>query len=148
VTEVQIHQRHQNHGIRLARLENNDTPIIVKPLQNGDLFAKALFGYTINGNKVIVLTGEIQYEKLVYASAETELTIAADLTYVYVELEWATGTITIKQDTVKANATSSDACFCKWLYLLNYTAPSRVSVKTYGHTGGAITITPVFAPSP
>lgn len=114
--------------------------------RGGYPWSQVLFGHKIAGNKFIVMAGEIQYTKSIYASAETSLTIASDLTYVYVELEWATETATIKQSTDKAAAMSSDSCFRKWLYLLNYSAPSSVRVKLYGNGGGgAISIAPVFA---
>jgi hypothetical protein len=105
---------------------------------------KLLFGYSIDGNVFTVKAGQIHFRDKIYAVAETELTIAADLTYVYVEMEWGTGISSLKQTTTIANATASSSCFRKWLYLLNYTAPASVSVKTYGHTGGAISIMPVF----
>jgi hypothetical protein len=105
---------------------------------------KLLFGYSISGNVITVKAGEVHFRDKIYTAAETALTIAADLTYVYVEMEWGTGISSIKQTTAIATATASNACFRKWLYLLNYTAPASVSVKTYGHTGGAISIMPVF----
>lgn len=105
---------------------------------------KTLFGYSISGAQFTVLVGEIHFRDQIYSSAETDLTIAADLTYVYVEMEWGTGTMSIKQRTVKADATANDTHFRKWLYLLNFTAPASISIKTYGHVGGAISIMPVF----
>ncbi len=105
---------------------------------------KLLFGYSIDGNVFTVLAGEIHFRDLILSSAEKDLTIANNLTYVYVELEWGTNLCTIKQTTSKATATASNSSFRKWLYLLDYTAPDSVSINTYGHTGGAISIQPVF----
>jgi len=105
---------------------------------------KVLFGYSISGNIFTVLVGEIHFKDQIYTSAEADLTIAATDSYVYVEMEWGTGICSIKQDTDKTKATVSDSHFRKWLYQLTYVAPTTVSVKLYGHTGGAISIMPVL----
>jgi hypothetical protein len=105
---------------------------------------KLLFGYSIAGDVFTVKAGEVHFRDKIYTADETPLTIANDLTYVYVEMEWGTGISSIKQTTTKASATTSNSCFRKWLYLLDYTAPDSVSINTYGHTGGAISIQPVF----
>ena len=127
------------------RAHRRSSPIIEWPnMGDGFPWANVLFGYTIAGNVFTVVPGEIHFKEQIYGSGSTPLTIAADLTYVYVEMVWGTGATTIKQSTNKLDATTSSSCFRKWLYLLNYTAPSAVSIKTYGHTGGAISIMPVF----
>ena len=75
----------------------------------GDTFPwdKLLFGYSIAGNIFTVLAGEIHFRDIIYDVAETDLTIADDLDYIYVEMEWGTGTCTIKQTTNRATATAS-----------------------------------------
>lgn len=108
---------------------------------------KVLFGYTISGADITVMAGEIHFKKSIYTCAETDpaLTVAADETYIYVEMEWGTGICAVKQTTVKSDATTSDSHFRKWLYLLDYDSDAdSISVKTYGHTGGAIVIMPVL----
>jgi len=112
----------------------------------GDTFPwdKILFGYSIDVNIITILAGEIHFRDIIYPVAQTDLTIAATDTYAYVEMEWGTGTTSIKQTTDLATATTSSSCYRKWLYLLTYTAPSTVEIKTIGHLGGAIDIMPVF----
>lgn len=127
-------------------VQRRTSGLIEYPSKASDGFPweSVLFGYSIAGNIFTVKAGQIHFRDKIYAVAETALTIAADLTYVYVEMEWGTGISSLKQTTAIANATASSSCFRKWLYLLNYTAPASVSVKMYGHTGGAILIMPVF----
>lgn len=107
-------------------------------------WSKVLFGYTISGNVFTAMAGEIHFKTTIYPVAQTALTIASDLTYVYVEMEWGTGITSIKQSTAIADATTSNQYYRKWLYLLNYTAPSSVSIKTYGWVGGSIDLMPIF----
>jgi hypothetical protein len=128
----------------IQSLQTQIRPIVEKPVSAGFPWGSVLFGYSIAGNVFTVKAGEIHFRDKIYSCSESALTIASNLTYVYVEMEWGTGICSIKQTTTIADATASSSCFRKWLYLLNYTAPSSVSVKTYGHTGGAISIMPVF----
>jgi hypothetical protein len=137
---------------------NGTSPVMVTPhgtvtlyrkrnySEGGDAFPwdKLLFGYSIVGNVFTVLKGEIHFKNIIYPVAEIDLTIAADGDYVYVEMEWGTGTTAIKHSANIADATSSSSGYRKWLYQLSYTAPSTVSVKLYGHMGGAIDLMPIL----
>lgn len=124
----------------------NGLNVSYKSTSSTDTFpwSKLLFGYSISGNVFTVFFGEIHFRDIIYNVAQTALIIAATNTYVYVELEWGTGLTYIRQTTTLATATASSSSYKKWLYLLTYTAPSTVAVKTIGHCGGAIDIMPVF----
>lgn len=121
------------------------TAVMIAPNAAADSFpwGNLLFGYSISGADVTIKVGEIHWAKLILSSTQTTLTIGADLTYVYVRMEYATHVVSILQTTSKP--ASDDSYFCKWLYLFNF-AGGSATLKTIGHMGGAIDLFAGFAP--
>lgn len=104
---------------------------------------KVLFGYTPSGATLSVKAGEIHFKGGIYSSVDTDVVIAANNTYVFVQMEWGTGIPTIGSTTTKSEATTDDQYYRKWLYLMSFDGTTATVLK-YGHTGGAIVIMPVL----
>lgn len=128
---------------RIEEAQRQLNPVMVRQGVGGIPWDLMELGYTISGTTFTALSGEIQFGKqTAYAVAEADLVIAADDTWVFVQMEWGTGISSWQQSTTKPVPT--DSHFKKWYYKVGYNATAgRIWVKRYGIL--IPSIMPVFA---
>jgi hypothetical protein len=94
---------------------------------------------------VRVYPGEIQIaDNTPVTLAQTDVSITADDSYVYLRYAYATGALTVQVDTAKP--VSDKDYFKKWLCRVGLTG-SSATIEEYGHLGGNITIPAIFKPT-
>jgi len=94
---------------------------------------KCDLGYSYTDNIFTGLAGEFSFrDNPPYLIAEKELTISADNTYAFIQIEWGTGIASWEADTSKP--VTSTTHFRKWLYLIGYnsTANKVTGINRYG----------------
>lgn len=107
--------------------------------------------------KMRINPGEVHHATNIYTCAKTYLPIAADKTYVYLEMEFGTGLCYMKNTTVKNNTITSASCFRKVFYYVRWSTPNNLWLNTtadtpiwenfmgIAHMGGVIDITSIFS---
>lgn len=83
-------------------------PRLSAPGGGGDMdWSQVAFGYSLSGNKVTVTTGAIRHgTRAAITIAETEITISADNTWIYVEYTIGTSASLVSETDTPANTES------------------------------------------